>query len=165
MRRCWLAAGCALVVLAGCGADERPVVLVASSLRPALDERGPDVRTSFASSSAIAAQIRQGAAADVVVVADPTISSALEAEGLVESPVTVARNRIAVLVPRGNPAGIRTLADLARPGWRVAVAARGVPLGEYTATVLQRAHAQAIRRKHSAFLVIGGGEAGNLVGI
>ncbi len=132
--------------LTGCGGDERPVVLVASSLRPALDGQGPDVRMAFASSGAMATQIRQGAAADVVVVADPTISSALEAEGLVESPVTVARNRIAVLVPRGNPAGIRTLADLARPGWRVAVAARGVPLGEYTATVLQRAHAQAIRR-------------------
>lgn len=133
-------------VLTGCVGDERPVVLVASSLRAALDGKGPDVRMAFASSGAIATQVRQGAAADAVVVADPAISAALAGEDRVEPPVTVARNRIAVLVPRGNPEGIQALADLAQPGRRVAVAADGVPLGEYTATVLRRARAQAIQR-------------------
>lgn len=146
MIRCVWAGAVMVAVLAGCGGDERPVVLVASSLRPALEGRAPDVRMAFASSGAMATQIRQGAAADVVVVADPKISAALESEGYVGVPVTVARNRLAVLVPRGNPLGIRRLADLAPRGRRVAVAARGVPLGAYTAAVLDRAGAQAIRR-------------------
>ena len=116
-------------VLTGCVGDERPVVLVASSLRAALDGKGPDVRMAFASSGAIATQVRQGAAADAVVVADPAISAALAGEDRVEPPVTVARNRIAVLVPRGNPEGIQALADLAQPGRRVAVASAGRELG------------------------------------
>ena len=102
------------------------------------------MRTSFASSSAIAAQIRQGAAADVVVVADPVILASLAKEGLVERPATIARNAIAMLLPPGNPKKIRSLADLGRQGVRVAVAARGVPLGDYTAVVLKRAGAESI---------------------
>jgi molybdate transport system substrate-binding protein len=132
-------------LLAGCGGgDSRPVALVASSLRPALNDTGPEVRSSFESSGAIAAKIRQGVDADVVVVADPQILTELTRESLVESPTMIARNAIAVLVPRGNPLGIRALADLARPGRRVAVAAATVPLGAYTRTVLARADEEGV---------------------
>ena len=136
----------AAVALASCGgSDDRPIALIASSLRHALDGARSDVRTSFASSSAIAAQIRQGADADVVIVADPAILTDL-GPGLVGPAKLIARNAVAVLVPLGNPLGIRTLADLATPGRRVVVAAPRVPLGAYTRTVLASAHANAVRR-------------------
>ena len=133
----------AAALAAGCGGDARPVVLAASSLRVPLDG-APAARASFASSGTIATQLRQGAAADVAVVADPGIARALAAEGLTEPPVTIARNAVAILVPRGNPRGVRSLRDLERPGVRVAIAAAGVPVGDYARAVLRRAGAQAV---------------------
>ena len=125
MRR-WIGPAAALVaILAGCGGDERPIALIATSLRPALEDRVAGVRTSFQPSGAIAAQVRQAAEVDVVVVADPAIVAALRREGRLDPPTPVARNALAVLVPPGNPLGIRVLADLTRPGRRVVVAARG----------------------------------------
>lgn len=144
MRRVGLLAVLGPMVVGCGGGDMRPVALIASSLRPALNAQGPDVRSSFEASSAIAAQVRQGSGADVVVVADPKILAALAREGLVESPAIVARNAIAVLVPLGNPRGLHSLADLAANGRRVVIASKGVPLGAYTRTVLARAGANGV---------------------
>jgi molybdate transport system substrate-binding protein len=47
-----------------------------------------------------------------------------------------ATNALVVVHPRSNPAGIRTVADLRRPGVKVVVARKGVPVGDYTRTVL-----------------------------
>lgn len=136
----------ASALLVGCGGDERPVVLVASSLRPALEAARQDVRVSFGASGVLAAQIRHGADADVIVAADPRILAELVEERLVDAPVTIARNGLAVLVRRGNPLAIASLADLAPAGRRVAVAARGVPLGDYTQQALVRAGLESIGR-------------------
>ena len=137
-----------VLALAGCGGDvgSGPVALIASSLRPALDGAYPDLRTSFESSGAIAAKVRQGVDVDIVLVADPKIASDLARDGLIEPPVTVAGNGLAVLVPTGNPQKITSLDQLARPGRRIVVAAERVPLGAYTRTALRRAGAEDVLR-------------------
>jgi molybdate transport system substrate-binding protein len=133
--------GAAGALLAGCGGDDsRPVVLAASSVRAPLDA-APAARASFSSSGTIATQLRQGAPADVAVLADAGLARDLAGEGLIDTPVAIARNAVAVLVPKGNPRGIRSASDLERAGVRVAIGAQGVPVGDYARTALHRAGA------------------------
>ena len=54
-----------------------------------------------------------------------------------DEPVTFATNRLVLVVPKANPAGIESVEDLLRPGTRLVVAAEGVPVGDYTRTVLE----------------------------
>jgi molybdate transport system substrate-binding protein len=154
MRRAFVLAALALT-LAGCGGsgpDEPTLtVLGASSLTEALSEygdsfAGAQVRDSFAGSDQLAAQIRQGAKADVFASADTAYPAELHRRGLVEEPVVFARNRLVVVVPEDGRAG--SLADLARSGTKVVVGDASVPVGEYTHEVLGRlpeGERQAIR--------------------
>jgi molybdate transport system substrate-binding protein len=69
--------------------------------------------------------------------AAPKYTQELFREGLVEQPVRLAANRLAVIVPEGNPAGLRDVADLARPGVRLVLASEQVPVGGYAREALQ----------------------------
>jgi molybdate transport system substrate-binding protein len=132
-----------LLVLAvgGCGGDPQLTVLGASSLTDALERyggsfEGVDVRSSFAGSDQLAAQIRQGAKADVFASADTSYPAELYRDGLVEKPVVFARNRLVVVVADGSD--VRSLADLARPGTKIVVGDPSVPVGAYTREALGR---------------------------
>ena len=60
-------------------------------------------------------------------------------EGPVRKPVAFATNSLVLIVPKSNPARIRTVADLAkRPKLRLVVAGPKVPIGLYTREVLKR---------------------------
>jgi molybdate transport system substrate-binding protein len=130
---------------AGCGGGGgRPdlVVSAATSLKPALSAYGAGfaparVRLSFGGSDELAAQIRQGARPDVFASANTKLPAALFAEHRVERPVVFAGNRLVLAVPAhgGRVAG---LADLARPGVKLAIGAAAVPIGAYTREVLAR---------------------------
>ncbi|HET7589696.1 MAG TPA: molybdate ABC transporter substrate-binding protein [Solirubrobacterales bacterium] len=129
--------------LVGCGGagEQTLTVLGASSLTEALGRyggsfAGAKVRSSFAGSDQLAAQLRQGAGADVFAAADTEYPAQLHREGLVEEPVVFARNRLVVAVPEGSP--VRSLADLARPGVKIAIGDASVPVGAYTREVLGR---------------------------
>lgn len=128
-----LAAACG-----GAGADGRPVVLGASSLALALPAVDPSAEHRFAPSDLLAVQVREGAPADVVAAADERLTARLFAEGLVERPRAFATNRLVLLVPRGDPAGVRTPADLGREGVRLVMGAEGVPVGDYARALLAR---------------------------
>ncbi|PZS21285.1 MAG: molybdate ABC transporter substrate-binding protein [Acidimicrobiales bacterium] len=91
---------------------------------------------NFAGSNTLASQIIQGAPADVVASADTKNMQKLVDAGLVEGPVTFARNKLEIAVAAGNPKGITGLADLAKPGVSVVLEAAGVPAGDYTRQVL-----------------------------
>ncbi|MGN6816709.1 MAG: molybdate ABC transporter substrate-binding protein [Solirubrobacterales bacterium] len=132
------------LVLAGCGGgEEQPAltVLGASSLTEALERyggslEGAEVRSSFAGSDQLAAQIRQGAKADVFASADTEYPAQLHREGLAEKPVVFARNRLVVVTPEDG--SVKSLADLARPGTKIVIGDPSVPVGAYTREVVGR---------------------------
>lgn len=123
-----------------CGGDDSsggPIdVYAAASLAEVFPQIDADARFSFAGSDELATQIREGARADVYAAASSKYPQELFEEGLVEEPVTFASNRLVLVVPRGNPAAIESVEDVLRPGTRLVVAAEGVPVGDYTRTVL-----------------------------
>jgi molybdate transport system substrate-binding protein len=111
-------------------------IFAAASLTNIFPQIAPKQHYSFAGSNALAAQIQQGAPADVFASANTSIPFQLYDQGLVEKPVLFTRNELTVIVPKSNPAGIHSVADLAKPGVKLVVAAPGVPVGDYTRTVL-----------------------------
>jgi len=118
---------------------EVATVLAAASLTEVLPGIDPGARYSFGSSNALAEQIRRGAPFDVFLSASPVYTRALRKDGLVRKPVAFATNSLVVIVPRSNPARIRTIGDLARrPRLRLVVAGPKVPIGLYTREVLKR---------------------------
>lgn len=131
-----------LPVACGGGGDEPQLtVFGASSLTEALERYGgsldgAEVRSSFAGSDQLAAQLRQGAKADVFASADTSYPEELHREGLVDKPVVFARNRLVVVAPPDGD--VKTLADLARPGMKVVIGDPSVPVGAYTHEVLGR---------------------------
>lgn len=131
-----------LVACGGGGGDAKPAIKVsaATSLKKALTAYGGEfgpatVRASFAGSDQLAAQIRAGARPDVFAAANAKLPDALFAQGLVEKPVTFARNRLVIGVP-ATGGKVETLADLSRTGIRLAIGSPSVPVGAYTRTVL-----------------------------
>lgn len=135
------AAVAALALLAGIVATARaanpPTVFAAASLTEAFPKISPGARFSFAGSNTLALQIRQGAPADVFASAAPNCTQELHRDGLVEKPRFLAFNRLALIVPRSNPARIRSVYDLNRDGIKLVVAGPKVPVGAYTRTVLR----------------------------
>jgi molybdate transport system substrate-binding protein len=111
-------------------------IFAAASLTNVFPQIAPKQHYSFAGSNALATQIQQGAPADVFASANTSIPFQLYDRRLVEKPVIFTRNELMVIVPRSNPAGIHSVADIAKPGIKLVVAAPGVPVGNYTRTVL-----------------------------
>jgi molybdate transport system substrate-binding protein len=153
-RRRFLVVGSAwLAVAVGCGPvapASTPVrVFAAASLTEAFAaiaaefERGRPgvgVEVHFGGSSQLAMQLCEGAVADVFAAADETNLQRVVDAGLVAGPpVVFARNRLAIVVPSGNPRRVASLADLARGDLRVALCAPEVPAGRYARQALARA--------------------------
>lgn len=99
---------------------------------------GMHVRLNLAGSQVLAQQIVQGARADVFASANPQQMAVVIESGraATDQVLTFATNSLVVALPGGNPAGIQTLADLARPGVRLVLAAEAVPAGRYAAEFL-----------------------------
>jgi molybdate transport system substrate-binding protein len=150
-----------VLVLAGCGgstagpassvapddgATGTVTVFAAASLSDAFEtvadgfrREHPDVEVafSFAGSSALAAQIVSGAPADVFAAASPaTMRTVTDARAAATEPAVFARNRLQLVVPAGNPAGVQDIADLADESLVIALCAPQVPCGSAAETVL-----------------------------
>jgi molybdate transport system substrate-binding protein len=128
----------ALLAVPASAGTARLTVYAASSLTEVFPKIEARARYNFAGSDDLALQIRQGAPADVFASASPKYTQDLYRRGLVERPRTFARNRLTLIVPRSNPAHIRTVFDLRRPGIRLVLAASSVPIGKYARQVLAR---------------------------
>ena len=149
-------------LLVGCGADpagREPAttpagvtgtitVFAASSLTEAFTTLGaqfeqnhPGARISFSfgPSSRLATQITQGAPADVFASASTTTMDSVVAAQAAQAPVPFAQNVLEIAVPPGNPADITALADLARPGVKVALCQPDVPCGAAATAVFAAA--------------------------
>jgi molybdate transport system substrate-binding protein len=113
-------------------------VYAASSLTDVFPRIDSGPKYSFGASSTLAAQITQGAPADVFASANTTIPDQLYAKALVQKPVIFTRNRLVVVVPTSNPAGIHSVFDLTKQGVKLVIAASAVPVGSYTLQVLKQ---------------------------
>jgi molybdate transport system substrate-binding protein len=124
-------------------------IAAAASLQGAFDElarafeaRHPAVFVqpiSYDGSSTLATQIVEGAAVDVFASADEATMQRVVDAGLAADPQLFATNTLTLVVPAGNPAGIRGLPDLADPDLAVVLCAVEVPCGAASATLLQNA--------------------------
>jgi len=140
-----------ILLLVGCAhppAGNEVVVYAASSLTNAFEELGTafeaahpgvTVTLNFGASSQLASQLAEGAQADVFASANPAQMQVAADAGRIEAQQNFASNRLVVIVPAGNPAGVTGLADLLVPDRLVLVlAAPGVPVRDYADRALDR---------------------------
>jgi len=117
-------------------------VFAAASLTDAFNEIGKNfeaanpgttVTFNYAGSQALQTQIEQGAPADVFASASKTNMDTLVTDNLVaqDAPQQFLNNKLVVIMPADNPAGLGTLEDLAKPGIKLVLAADAVPVGKY----------------------------------
>jgi molybdate transport system substrate-binding protein len=169
MRRGWRAvpAVVAATVLAGCGsspgsgsgaggAGSRPpgglsgtvTVFAAASLTESFGTLGRQfeaahpgvtVRFDFAASSALAESIAQGAPADVFASASTKNMDSVVRSGAASGPTTFAKNAMEIAVPPANPGGVTSLADLAKPGLKIALCQPQAPCGATAQQVFDNA--------------------------
>jgi molybdate transport system substrate-binding protein len=118
-------------------------VYAAASLTNVFPQIDPSERYSFGGSNTLAAQIALGAPADVFASANMTLPNQLFAKGLCSRPVVFTRNTLVIVVPKGNPASIHNVYDLAKPGVKIDVAGPGVPVGSYTLQILKNMNLSA----------------------
>ncbi|WP_062388251.1 molybdate ABC transporter substrate-binding protein [Demequina iriomotensis] len=123
--------------------DRTLTVFAAASLTDVLEEiatafetdhPGLHVLRSYAGSSDLAAQINEGAPADVFLSADQSTMDKI-AGAVAGEPTVFATNTLTFVVPAGNPAGIADLASFAKPGVTTVICAPQVPCGAATATL------------------------------
>jgi molybdate transport system substrate-binding protein len=127
------------------------IVFAAASLTEAFTEIGKRLETghaglkilyNFGGSPMLRTQLEQGARADVYVSADAAQMELAKKSGVVQGEISiVVKNRLVVIVPRGNPGKVAMFQDLARPGLKLDLTAPRVPVGSYSRQALSRANA------------------------
>jgi len=126
------------------GASARPeqanplTIYAAASLTEVFRGFDGAQRYSFAASNTLETQIRNGAPADVFASAAPLNTQRLFRDALVDKPVTFTSNRLVLIVPKSNPAGIHSVYDLRRKPVKLVIAGPAVPVGGYTRTVFRK---------------------------
>jgi molybdate transport system substrate-binding protein len=163
-----VSAAAAASLLAGCGASSTPAassstgtgsastpavtgtitVFAASSLKEAFTTLGKQFEAAhpgvtvvfnFAASSDLATQITQGAPADVFASASAKNLTQVTTAGYAGTPTTFVKNTMEVALPPANPGKVVALADLAKPGLKLALCQPQVPCGSTAATVFSNA--------------------------
>ena len=109
------------------------------------DHPGVKVVFNFAGSQALSAQLGEGAPADVFASANTKeMNNAITAGRVADgSQKTFAHNKLVVIYPKDNPAGLAKLQDLANPGLKLVLAAEEVPVGKYSLEFLDKASQDA----------------------
>ena len=105
---------------------------------------GVTVTFNFGGSQNLRTQIEQGAPVDVFASANAKELDALVAQNMIrpEAPKVFLTNRLIVILPEENPAGIASLEDLSKPGLKLVLAAEEVPAGRYAREILEKLNAQ-----------------------
>jgi molybdate transport system substrate-binding protein len=107
-------------------------------LGPAFEAQHPSVKVAFnlGGSQDLRTQIDQGARVDVFASADTKNMDALQTAK--RNVQVFVHNRLVVIVPKANPAGVQRLQDLAKPGLKLDVADASVPVGAYSLQMLDK---------------------------
>jgi molybdate transport system substrate-binding protein len=169
-KRLLVATLCGSLLLAACGSNDASgdnggsassnassapttelTVFAASSLTAAFTQIGSDfeaanpgttVTFNFGSSGDLAASIESEGTADVFASASGTYMDEMNDKVGVSGRADFVQNKLVVITPTDNPAGITSLQDLAKAGTQVVLAAEGVPVGDYARQALQTAGIQ-----------------------
>jgi molybdate transport system substrate-binding protein len=87
---------------------------------------------NFGGSQVLVTQLEEGAQADVFASANTAqMDAAIAAKLVTGEPMPFVRNRLAIVTPAGNPAGIESAADLGKEGILLVLAQSEVPAGRY----------------------------------
>jgi molybdate transport system substrate-binding protein len=115
---------------------------VLAGIADTFEDANPDasVEFNFAGSSALAAQIVEGAPADVFISANKSQMDKVNDAGAVEDVRPLVTNELVVVVPAGSDA-VQSFEDLATDGVRLVLAAENVPAGQYAREALGKADA------------------------
>ena len=145
-----------LSLVAGCGGagttddgSTELTVFAASSLTAAFTERigpafeaehdGVTVTFNFAASDTLAGQIQSEGTADVFASASGAWMDAVQDGPGVTDRIDFVTNRLVIVTPVDNPAGVASIEDLADEGVQLVLAAEGVPVGVYAREALANA--------------------------
>ncbi len=129
-------------------------IMAAASLTEAFNEIAPAFEAAhpgvtlvfnFAGSQQLAQQLTSAAPADVFASANDKQMGVAVDGGRIDkdAPVPFVQNRLVVIVPADNPANITTLADLAKAGIKLDLAAKEVPVGQYALDFMAKADKDA----------------------
>jgi len=104
------------------------------------NETGIHVAFNFDGSQALRTQLENGAYADAFASANMRQMNAVKDEGLMNnsSIAIFTKNKLSLIVPRDNPAKITNLSDLARPGLKIVMGTKDVPVGDYSLQIIAR---------------------------
>ena len=123
-------------------------IFTAASLTEAFKEMGANIEQAnpgtkvifnFAGSPTLRTQLAQGARADVFASADEPNMQGAQKEGTIASePRLFVRNQLVAIVPAANPAQVMRLQDLAKPGVKLVLTNKEVPVGNYSRQALAK---------------------------
>ncbi len=145
------------------------LVYCGNSMRPAIEqlaqtfsaERGVEVESTFADSGQLLIMIQETGKGDLYICHDP-FGGAAKVKGLARKTFTIAYLVPIIAVGKGNPKGVHSMKDLAKPGVRV-----GLTLKEYSTAghivtfVLEKAGIATEVEKNVVLRTRTGGEVGN----
>ncbi|WP_425145272.1 molybdate ABC transporter substrate-binding protein [Deinococcus sp.] len=131
------------LLLTGSACAANLTVFAAASLTDAFTELGKDFDAQsgnttafqFAGSQVLRTQLENGAKADVYASANNAQFDPLVTKKLIASGQPFARNKLTVIAPRSSTV-VNTLTDLSKPGVKLVIADKAVPVGDYTRRML-----------------------------
>jgi molybdate transport system substrate-binding protein len=128
-------------------------VFTAASLTDAFKEMGANIEQAnpgtkvtfnFAGSPTLRTQLAQGARVDVFASADEPNMQGAQKDGTIASePRLFVRNQLVAIVPAANPAQVMRLQDLAKPGVKLVLTNKEVPVGNYSRQALAKMNQDA----------------------
>lgn len=149
--RTFVAVATVLIIAVLAAVAEEPkelTVFTAASLTGAFGEIGQifenetdmSVAFNFDGSQALRTQIENGAYADVFASANKKQMNAVKDAGLINnsSMVLFTTNKISIIIPKDNPARVNNLSDLARPGIKIVMGTKDVPVGDYALQIINK---------------------------
>jgi molybdate transport system substrate-binding protein len=138
VKRLLLGAAVAALMLAAPTAASALNVYAATSLTNVMPEIKRDASYSFGGSNTLQLQIERGAPADLFLSAEPNEAQALYREGRCQRPVTIATNKLVLIVREGDPKQIGSVYGLRKGGFNLSIGNASVPIGDYTRRLLRR---------------------------
>ncbi|WP_286859235.1 molybdate ABC transporter substrate-binding protein [Methanosaeta sp. UBA356] len=104
------------------------------------NETGIHVAFNFDGSQALRTQLENGAYADLFASANTKQMNAVRESRLMNnsSVAIFTRNKLSLIIPKDNPAKITNLSDLARPGVKIVMGTKDVPVGDYALQIIAR---------------------------